>query len=492
MLLKKRNKLIVKSRQQRNLRNKPGIKIKEVNTLSVGYVNIGLRGLSLRSLQECAIFAERDNLDFLFCSEVKLQEGDTSFSRAIEGFETHEFLRATGNAGGLLLLVKDGGDKLYNVWDGDLTDQQSWMSSERVWLRVETNDQKLAFCGTYLRTNCVKYYDKNQALLNQIEHEKSLLSSLGWTCSVIGDLNSHVGSKGPYGIPGNPHGTNTNGTKLINFMNSCNLSILNNSRWIKADGSLGYCSGLITFFARNSLSILDYCLFPSDKLDLIEDFQILDRGQSGLDTDHAPIVVRVKSAGIDTVPETVTVRQSGLVFPNNANWGAFQEYWDSKGDASVDEGLPLDVQSDRIISDMMAACHSTIPQRSMGYNKPHKRRISIPKKIRDAIDYRKVCLSQLRGFVLDHSPGGVRANMSVNDKLVLETMTAEYVAAVDSLKLVERQHHSALSRKLKESLRRRDKNASKLFWRSIKGEKSPPVSINMAVSYTHLTLPTKA
>ena len=227
--LRQRNRTIIKSRQKRSARHQVECRRLKVDTLSLGYVNIGLRGLSSRSLEECAMFAEHDNIDFLFISEVKLQAGDISFQRELDGFDIQEFLRPTGNAGGILLMAKDDVNFVYDVWEGDVNPDQSWMSSERVWLRIDHNGLKTAVCGTYVRTSKRRYYEQNQALLDKIEHEKGILDQLGYTCCVIGDLNAHIGSRGRYGIHGNPHGTNTNGHKLISFMDNCNFSVLNNS-----------------------------------------------------------------------------------------------------------------------------------------------------------------------------------------------------------------------------------------------------------------------
>ena len=264
--IKKRNKIIVKSKNKREIRKHQAAQKHTVGTISVRYVNMGLRGLSHRSLQECAMFAEHDSVDFLFVSEAKLQEGDQSFKREIKGFDVQEFLRPTGPSGGIVLLAKDDTNFVTDVWEGDLAACESWMQSERVWLRINHDGEKSAVCGVYLRQNNRKYYDRNQQLLNKLEQEITILSQLGYTCSILGDLNSHIGSRGAHGIAGNPHGVNRNGQILIRFLDNCNLKVLNKSEWVKSDGTIGNCTGKYTFFGANSVSILDYGLFPREQI----------------------------------------------------------------------------------------------------------------------------------------------------------------------------------------------------------------------------------
>ena len=148
----------------------------------------------------------------------------------VPGFDSYEFLRTSSNAGGMLLLARQGTKLCYEVWDGDLEDKQDWISSERVWVKFQHGDVMTAVCGVYFRTNNLgkpEYFRDNEELWDVIERESSILSTLGYTTAIIGDLNGHVGNNGPHGIPGNPHGVNRNGELILDFLNRSNMTILN-------------------------------------------------------------------------------------------------------------------------------------------------------------------------------------------------------------------------------------------------------------------------
>ena len=100
-------------------------------------------------------------------------------------------------------------------------------------------------------------------------------------------------------------------------------------------------------------------------------------------------------------------------------------------------------------------------------------------------------LSALRRFICNSSPGGGKFDFSPADKTSYDELVSSYKEAVDQLKLLEFKKRSAVSLKLRRLCRTKDRGASKEFWRSIKGERAKSVELN-AVSYTHLTLPTKA
>ena len=70
-----RNKYLLKKKAlKQNLSQKKIQKRRKIiDKVSIGYINIGLRGLSKRSLGECANFALDEDLDVLFLSELKLE-----------------------------------------------------------------------------------------------------------------------------------------------------------------------------------------------------------------------------------------------------------------------------------------------------------------------------------------------------------------------------------------------------------------------------------
>ena len=93
----------------------------------------------------------------------------------------------------------------------------------------------------------------NDTIYFYLQSELALLEGEGYKCINIGDMNAHIGvpMESRFCIIGNREGINVNGGKLINFLDSNDLVLLN-----KED----ICSGTFTLLTLYSSAILDYAL----------------------------------------------------------------------------------------------------------------------------------------------------------------------------------------------------------------------------------------
>ena len=140
------------------------------------------------------------------------------------------------------------------------------------------------------------------------------------------------------------------------------------------------------------MSIIDYGLIGEENLDLIEDFQIQDKGQHLLDVDHSPLVVELKDDERSFVATDVKLSRV-LQFPDFPYWTTFTKVWEDKysEDEESFENLTLEEQNNLIVKDAVDACESTIPQKCSGYVKDKQKSLGRTKMISEAIKKRQNC-----------------------------------------------------------------------------------------------------
>ena len=133
-----------------------------------------------------------------------------------------------------------------------------WINSERSWLLVHSGGCKLAICSVYMAAEVTANNDFvawNDCLYSTIQGELKGFQQTGYNCMIIGDMNAHVGDL-PEGIVGNRPGVNSNGRKLLNFVQNNGFVMLNKEKSI--------CSETFTRITPVSSSILDYVLVTPD------------------------------------------------------------------------------------------------------------------------------------------------------------------------------------------------------------------------------------
>ena len=212
---------------------------------------------SLSKQQEIVDALNSKELDLVFIDETHLRKGtnvDMSvFAPWSPIFTERDFNMKTG--GGKLILKSDRVN--CSEWTTTGTDND-WINSERSWLLVHSGGCKLAICSVYMAAEVTANNDFvawNDCLYSSIQGELKGFQQTGYKCMIIGDMNAHVGDM-PEGIVGNRPGVNSNGRKLLNFVQNNGLVMLNKEKNI--------CSGTFTRITPVSSSILDYVLVTPD------------------------------------------------------------------------------------------------------------------------------------------------------------------------------------------------------------------------------------
>ena len=121
--------------------------------------------------QEIEEYMEDFNVDIMICSETKKQQGDLLNDNNIRDYALKEFLRPDMQEGGIVIYTKENLTVVAETWEGLGSPTEQWMDSERLWLLLKTETEKLAICSAYLR--CTNYskpelYTDNCELMNKI------------------------------------------------------------------------------------------------------------------------------------------------------------------------------------------------------------------------------------------------------------------------------------------------------------------------------------
>ena len=233
---RKRRRNFRHDRRENLKRFKKSTSQNKVNEAGMTIMSFNCNGLSGK-MEDLADWMDTKEVDVTFVSEVKLRSGSRFTHFSIEGYKNYEDLRLD-DQGGMVMYISDRMSTFANKWDGLLDGAQSWMKSERMWVKVDTM-RKIAVCSAYLKCNPGLFsesHECNMELLNQIHQETNHLRSEGYEIILMGDLNAHGGDCEQFGFEGNPHQMNTNGTLLNDWLRGQPMSCLNNREWMNVLG----------------------------------------------------------------------------------------------------------------------------------------------------------------------------------------------------------------------------------------------------------------
>ena len=112
-----------------------------------------------------------------------------------------------------------------------------YLDNEREWILIHENDSNVAVCFVYLAAEVSgdDFQVWNAELCAMLQSEITILREDGYTCSLVGDFNGHIGVDSQ-GIPGNNSDVNSNGRLIRNFVASYGLRVVN--------GDVDHCEGV--------------------------------------------------------------------------------------------------------------------------------------------------------------------------------------------------------------------------------------------------------
>ena len=253
--------------------------------LRVGYWNCN--GINDESKQQDIVEAmEKGHLYIMFVDETHLKRGGNEDMSAFNPWNPMFIERGFG--------LKKGGGKLvltskrlkWTPWDPSQWANE-WIGSERIWILIHNNRCKVALCSVYMAAEVTTNNDFmawNDSLYEALQGELRTLELEGYQCMIMGDMNAHVGAP-PRGIAGNRQGVNTNGIKLLNFVDNNDSVLMNKEENV--------CTGLFTRITPQSCSILDYVLATQDIVPKGKRMVIDEEGRWCSGSDHVGIRVDI-------------------------------------------------------------------------------------------------------------------------------------------------------------------------------------------------------
>ena len=191
--------------------------------------------------------------------------------------------------GGLLTYVKS--DLKAYCWIPEVQQRYKEVETERQWIILTIGNRKIACINWYLAaevTNNTDFISWNEKMYEMVGAEIETLKSEQCNIIAVGDMNGHVGRNWGGALKNNHVKVNKNGQKIITFVEAHNLVCENvyekKGRWTTWTGNRG-ARGKVT-------SCLDYCL-THGLLDITKEFNILDQNETGIDSDHYMIQLRL-------------------------------------------------------------------------------------------------------------------------------------------------------------------------------------------------------
>ena len=203
--------------------------------------------------QELIDLMEQELLDVVMVDETHFKKNSNLDLSAFDVYSPICIERGFGDkqGGGKMVLFSK---KFQTIKWLPSIDENEWVNNERVWILIQNSLCKVAICSVYMACESPinpGFKTWNDIIYSEIGKELKILEKDGYKCAIVGDLNAHVGVP-PRGIEGNREGVNYNGKKLLNFIESNNLSMINKDKQL--------CSGTFTRITPHSSSILDYLL----------------------------------------------------------------------------------------------------------------------------------------------------------------------------------------------------------------------------------------
>ena len=324
------------------------------NDLTSAFLNVD--GLSEAKRLDVADFVAQENPDFFVLLETKRRKEEL----ASDIHDVSEVRRSNTagdkKGGGIAYYTRNTGGVLFrkhspNIEHGDL----AYVTSERVWVTVESLQCKTAICSVYL--GCQYPDDRHQAWNEGIywvlRQEAIELRAAGYRLQFLGDFNGHVGDSVEHGVPGNNPDINKNGERFIDFLFSCDLRHVNGALKVPGDPASRICSGLWTRQRGNSRSVIDFVGMSAEHMDTVLSMKVDDTGAYGGGSDHNWSWIKVADKFRNLVRAKGSVKKENVWnFSDDQDWSGYK--------AAVDHNLPVDDLTTLGVDDLAASLVSAL------------------------------------------------------------------------------------------------------------------------------------
>ena len=298
--------------------------------LKTSFLNVD--GLSRTSLADVHDFIDSTNPDVVFLFETKRREEQICFDIGIQNYDHFELRRSDVSkhkkGGGIACFTRKLDGLHFERFHPDLHSDLEYINYERVWLKVNSLCTKTAILGVY--AGC-QYDDDRHAVWNSqlyevLKAEVNQLRSEGYRIKFCGDFNGHVGSQIGQGIPGNNSDINLNGTRFLDFLESCSLRHINGECRIPGLADTRICQGLWTWQKGNARSVIDYAGVSEEYLHSVVSMFVDEKGCYGGNSDHNWVTLVLKDCFRRKVLRQNIRTKERWDISDDQDWVMFQEH----------------------------------------------------------------------------------------------------------------------------------------------------------------------
>jgi len=403
-------------------------------TINCAYWNCN--GLIRDNKQDMIVDVMNDyNLHVLAVSETHLRHGSNDDLSCLDKFiwYSKERLWKEKKGGGMLTIVQPGLNH----------------SRYEPPLPIHENNSNVALCFVYLAAEVGgdSFQVWNAELCAMLQAEITTLREDGYTCSIAGDFNGHIGADSQ-GIPGNNRDINSNGRLIRDFISNNDLRIVNSD--------VNRCKGLFTRITNNSVSALDLVLEDDKDVPLVTEMSIDTFGEILGGSDHSAIFYKLK---VNSGPFTKEPQEEGpIVGPSQATGEAYREAFESL--MLLADWSPMDTEEKcRFLQDTLVSAAKI----SCNQKPVRKTHVSVCKSVRRL---RKKCIvaeAQVRQLEHEKAVLGFGSDAAEKEKVELLQFFKQEAVTL-RLQIKEKARQRLLLRRL----HARSTLTNKQFWRLVR------------------------
>ena len=431
----------------------------------VKVVSFNCNGWSEMSENDTMELARTQKPGIMGILETKLRQEDGSREVEIPEYDVVDVRRSDlagdKEGGGILIYTRQAGNVKYREKTFRIKKKEhKHVQNERVWIVAKAGRSKWAFCFVYIaqQKRNDEFGEWNEAIYDVLGKEVTQLRNEGHKIYLAGDMNGWVGA-GKEGVPGNDPRVNKNGERLLSFLESSNMKLLNGT---------ACCSGTFSRHGHNSATLLDYVSVTKEDQKLVKKVIVDEYGVYGGASDHVYVIATVDvGAGVELPGRNKAEQGTVWDFSGKTDWEGFRDNMDSSmRSMSEDDMENMDVFGEKMVGVATKALEEVVGRRAAGVGKKPK---VYPNKVRKVMEAGRLATKAWREAVAravrEPGPG---------NKLVAAKKEKEKNELKDRLDAMLETFWQRKRSEVLEELSVKSVEATKKFWRYVVNKSMKP------------------
>ena len=328
--------------------------------------------------------------------ETKLRQEDGGREVEIPDYDVVDVRRSDlagdKEGGGILVYARQTGGVRYREKKFKIRKKgNKHVQNERVWMVTKSGNSKWACGFVYIaqQKRNDEFGQWNDSIYEVLGEEVLKLKNEGYKIYLAGDFNGWVGA-GRGGFPGNDARINRNGERLIGFLESHGMRMLNGT---------ACCTGLFSRHGHNSATLLDYVCVLDEDQKLVKRVVVDEHGKYGGDSDHVYVISTVNmGGGMDPPGRAQPTNTVVWDFNQGTDWESFRGSMDKSMRLVKEEDMEeVDVFGEKMAEGARKALEEVVGRRNPGIGKKPK---VYPSKVRDVMEARRLATMAWRRAVV--------------------------------------------------------------------------------------------